>query len=353
MQEVKEFIQFLFNYTKERVLNFGLGFEKLKNVIVAFLIVKRGKYSTSFLNSSVLLLIAAAIIGGPTIARNNPFIRSLEQKQSIAQAPVVSYNPYDNSLSTVISVKPRDKMIDYTVLEGNTLASIAKRFDISVDTIKWANDLKSNTIKPDEVLKIPPVTGIVHKVVSGDNIYNIAKKYKTDAQNILNFPFNDFADLETFALSQGQNVYVPGGIIEEEKAVYMAPQYAKIQAGVRGSSNFIWPTSGGISQYPVWYHMAVDISNNACPPVIASDTGTVTFAGCVQYGYGCHVIINHANGYETLYAHLSSIGVSPGQAVSQGVTIGNVGSTGWSSGPHLHFEVRSGGALLNPLNFLQ
>ena len=99
--------------------------------------------------------------------------------------------------------------------------------------------------------------------------------------------------------------------------------------------------------------MAADIANNAMPAVIASDTGTITFAGCLQYGYGCHVIIDHGNGYQTLYSHLSSIGVSPGQAVNQGSQIGIMGSTGRSTGIHLHFEIRSGGVLLNPLNFLK
>ena len=355
MQEIREYSIFLFHYLRSRVLNFAVGFEKLKDVIVALLIVKRGKYSTSFLNTSFIMIVAAAVVGGPIIAQNNPFIRALEQTPSSYQASIVSYNPYESSLSTVISVKPRDKIENYKVVSGDTLASIAKKFDISVDTIKWANNLKTETIKQGDILKIPPVTGVVHKVVSGDNIYSIAKKYGVEAQNILNFPFNDFADLETYTLMPGQVIYVPDGVIEEEKpkGYEYAPQYAQIKAGIRGSSNFIWPTSGGITQYPVWYHMALDIANSAAPPVLASDTGTVTFAGCIQWGYGCHIIINHANGYETLYGHLSSIAVSPGQAVSQGQQIGTMGSTGRSTGTHLHFEIRSGGSLLNPLSFLK
>lgn len=334
-------------------MHFAARFEGVKDFIVAFLVAKRGKYASSFLNSSFLLLVAAAIIGAPTIAENNPFISSFENPAS-SQSSVVSYNPYENSLATIVSAKPRDKIVEHEVLGGETLASIAKKFDISVDTIKWANNLKSDIIKPGQILKMPPVTGVVHKVASGDNIYSIAKKYKTDAQNIVNFPFNDFADLDTFTITPGQILYVPNGIIEEERPRTPSTGYfAQIQAGIRGSSNFIWPTSGGITQYPVWYHMAVDIANAASPAILASDTGTVTYAGCVRYGYGCSIIVNHANGYETLYAHLSSLGVSPGQAVSQGQQIGVMGSTGRSTGTHLHFEVRSGGVLLNPLNFLK
>lgn len=353
-QEIKEFLLFFKNYLQNRLFNFGNKFETAKDVVVAFLLAKRGRYSSSFLNTSFFILVAAAIIGGPTIAENNPFVNSFEQNSNLYQAGVVSYNPYENSLSTVISAKPRDKIIEYEVLGGDNLASISKKFDLSIDTIKWANNLKSDTIKPGQILKIPPITGVVHKVASGDNIYTIAKKYKTDAQNIVNFPFNDFADLDTFVLTPGQVLYVPDGVIEEEKPKFApAPYLTQIQAGVKGSSNFIWPTSGGITQYPVWYHMALDIANSSMPPILASDTGTVIYAGCVRYGYGCSIIIDHANGYKTLYAHLSSIGVSPGQAVGQGQQIGVMGLTGRSTGTHLHFEVRSGDTLLNPLNFLK
>lgn len=352
MRDLRDFLLFLKSYFTSRIIDSGRKFEASKDIIVAFLLAKRGRYSSHFLNGSFFILVAAAIVGGPTIAENNPFISSLQSNSSVYQAGVVSYNPYESSLSTVISIKPRDKIEDYPVKGGDTLESIAKKFDVSVDTIKWTNNLKSDTIKPGQILKIPPVTGIVHKVASGENIYTIAKKYHTDAQKIVNFPFNDFADLDTFALTAGQTLYVPDGTIEEEKPS-VSQFVAKIQAGVKGSSNFIWPTSGGITQYPVWYHMAVDIANNAMPPVLASDTGTVVFAGCIQYGYGCHIIVDHGNGYETLYGHLSAIGVSPGQVVTQGQQIGVMGSTGRSTGTHLHFEVRSGGALLNPLNFLQ
>ena len=350
MKSLAEFLNFLKSYILARLLGFGRGFESFKDIFVAILVVKRGKYSSSVLNTSFFLLVVAAMIGGPIIAENNPFISSINQTPSNFAA-VVSYNPYESSLGTVISAKPRDKVVDYSVQGGDTLASIANKFGISVDTIKWANDLKSDTIKPNQVLKIPPVTGIVHKVVSGENVYTIAKKYNTDAQKIVNFPFNDFADPDTFSLTPGQILIVPDGAPPQEKPII--PQYAQVQVGLKGTSNFIWPTSGSISQYPVWYHMAVDIQNPSAPPIIAADTGTVTFAGCLGYGYGCHVIINHGNGYESLYGHMSRILVSAGQAVSQGQQIGIMGCTGRCTGTHLHFEVRSGGVLLNPLNFLK
>ncbi|MFH1827583.1 MAG: M23 family metallopeptidase [bacterium] len=354
MQSLLDFLLFLKEYFQKKSVNFGKRFEKFKDIIVAVLVVKRGKYSSSFLNTSFLILVIAIFIAGPAIAENNPFLGLIETRQGNLQAAVVSYNPSESSLSTIISAKPRDKVVEYEVLGGDTLETISKKFNVSVDSIKWANNLNSDTIKPGELLKIPPVTGMVHKVVSGENVYSIAKKYNTDAQKIVNFPFNDFANLDTFALTSGQTLFVPDGVAPAAQPKYAPQQFvAQIQAGVRGNSTFIWPTSGSISQNPVWYHMALDIQNPSSPPIIASDTGTVIYAGCLNYGYGCHIIINHGNGFETLYGHLSGIGVSPGQIVSQGQQIGIMGSTGRSTGTHLHFEIINGGAQQNPLNYLQ
>jgi len=354
MSEVKLFLSFLREYFILKTVFFSTQFEAVKDVIVSFLIAKRGKYSSSFLNSSLVMMVIIAVVAGPIIAENNPF--SFTQKVTQQnQSSVVSYNPYETALSTVISSKPRDKVENYNVQSGDTLASIGKKFGISVDTIKWANDLKSDTIKPNQLLKIPPVTGVVHTVVSGETVYSIAKKYNTSPQNIVNFIFNDFADIDTFALRAGQTLFVPDGVIEVEQPKYLAqaPQYANAIAGVRGSSSFIWPTTGVITQYPTWYHMAFDIANNSLPAILASDTGTVTYSGCIDWGYGCHIVIDHGNGYSTLYAHLSQLLVGAGQAVNQGQQIGVMGSTGRSTGAHLHFEIRSGDTLLNPQDFLK
>lgn len=350
MQELPQYWLFLRNYFFSRLVAAGRAFEGIKDVIVNFLIVKRGRYSSSFLNTSFLIIVASTFIAGPIIIDNSPFANNINENSY--SAAIVSYNPYESALETVISTKPRSSIEDYPVRGGDTLESIAKKFDVSVDTIKWANDLKGDVIKPGQVLKIPPVTGVVHTVASGETVYSIAKKYGTTAQGIVNFPFNDFSDLDTFALSIGQTLYVPGGVINP---VPQAPSQfiAQIQAGARGSSNFIWPTSGGITQYPAWYHMALDMANPSSPPVLAADSGTVIYAGCLTYGYGCHVIIDHGNGYQTLYGHLSSYIPDAGAVVAQGQQIGVMGSTGRSTGTHLHFEIRSGGTLLNPLNFLK
>ena len=353
--ELKEFFAFFMSYLHARLRGGGLRFEKVKDVIVALLVVKRGKYSSSFLNTSFFLLVAASLIAGPIIVENNPFIAGyFEGGADVATQQVLASDVYSLSLQTQFSHKPRATIEEYEVKPGDTLASIAEKFDIDVDTLKWQNNLKGDTIKPGDTLEILPVPGVAHKVKSGESIYSIAKRYRVDAQNIVNFPFNDFEDLDTFALNVGQTLIVPGGVPPAAAPVIRnAPSRANVVAGASGVGRFIWPTSGSISQNPVSYHMALDIANRSLPGVIASDGGTVTYSGCVGWGYGCHVMVDHANGFITLYAHLSSISVSAGQVVSQGQSLGRMGSTGRSTGPHLHFEIRRGGVLQNPLGYLQ
>ena len=353
-QEVKLFFTFGKNYLKTKLSVALAKFEYYKSLIVALLITKRGKYQSSFLNTSFFLLVASIYLVGPIIAENNPLLGRNFNDQSQGSNMIVSVYSLDSAsaFNTQISQKPRDTIVKYTVKSGDTLASIAKKFDVSIDTIKWANDLKSDTITTGDNLDVPPISGIVHKVQSGDTVFSIAEKYNTSSQNIVNFPFNDFADLDTFALVPGQTLFVPDGTPPSAKPV--VPMYKpQFMAGQSGSGSFIWPTTGYISQYPVWYHMALDIANPNSPPVLAADSGTVSYAGCLDWGYGCHVIVDHNNGFQTLYGHLSSIAVSVGQSVGKGDSLGNMGSTGRSTGTHLHFEIRQNGALLDPQGYLQ
>ena len=252
MKEVGEFIVFLKDYFYSRLLMAGRVFEGIKDLIVAFLIVKRGKYSSSFLNTSFLMIVAATIVGGPIIAENTPFLQNLNNQNNRYQALVVSYNPYAGKLGTDFSVKQRDKVEPYTVRGGESLALIAKRFDISIDTIKWANNLKSDLIKPGQELQIPPVTGIVHKVTSGETIYTIAKNIILMPRQLSILFSIAMMTTTVFSLIARQTLYVPNGTIEPEKPIYKF--VASINAGDRGSSNFIWPTSGNITQNYVWYH---------------------------------------------------------------------------------------------------
>jgi len=354
MKLLSQYLLFLKKYSFSRAIFMGRRFEQFKDIIVALLVVKRGKYSNSFINTSFFLLVITVLVAGPIIAENNVYNKGIPDEATYFKSSSIAFDPFENAVTTIVSPKPRDRVIQHTVIGGETLASLATRYDISVDTIKWANNLSSDLIKPGQVLDIPPVTGIVYTVAPGDNIYTIAKKYHIDAQGIVNFPFNDFVDQDTFQLNPGQILYLPNGSISPKPAIRPGQQhYAVAKAGVQGTSSFIWPTTGVITTYPVWWHMALDIANRSAPPIIAADTGTVIYTGCLSWGYGCHIIIDHGNGYRSLYAHLSAIEVVAGQTVTRGQRIGVMGSTGHSTGTHLHFEIRSGGTLLNPLNFLQ
>ncbi len=200
-----------------------------------------------------------------------------------------------------------------------------------------------------------PDEPVSHKVLKGETLQSIAKKYQTNAQKILDFPFNN-VEPETFALIAGDLLYVPDGIMPASVPWQpIVPRYVATAppGGTPGSGSFSWPAGGVITQELSWYHTGLDIANSGAPNILAADSGTVTLVAQERWGYGWHVIINHNNGFETLYAHLQRIDVSAGQKVDRGTIVGRMGSTGRSTGTHLHFEIRSGGKFLNPRAYLR
>jgi murein DD-endopeptidase MepM/ murein hydrolase activator NlpD len=356
--EIGEFFSFLVVYFRKRFYQAFKIFEWRKGQLVEGLYQKRGKYVRPCVHSGMVGLVFVGVTLGPKLIAQTFPGQDEGVPQQLPGAVVLGVS--DVQTETFISDKPRAEVIDYAVGEGDTLSTIADKFGVSLETILWLNDLtEKSKIKPGQRLKIPPVTGVVHKVRRGETIYSIAKKYDVEAQNIVNWPFNTFTNDETFALAVGQSLIVPGGVKPEEVAeeALAARRLARLtpDAGtVSATGQFIWPAAGQISQYPVWYHMAVDISNKGAPDILAADAGRVVVAGYPdRYGYGNRVMIDHGNGFQTLYAHLSQIYVKEGQTVARGAAIGKMGSTGRSTGVHLHFEVRKSGVLMNPLNYLK
>lgn len=321
--------------------------------------MKRGRYSRPFLHLSTMGVLTIGVIVAPFLASTYPvFSQNATTAAQIAspsqgQSIVVG----ENVFQTDISQKPRDKVITYEIQKGDTLSTIAQKFGISQETIKWQNNLTSDTLTVGDTLEILPVTGVAYKVQSGDTVYTIAKKFDTEAQKIVDFPFNDFANPETFSLVNGQILIVPDGIKPSEQPTYIKRQIFVASGPTSVSSaGFTWPMRGGISQFASWYHMALDITNPSGTPVVAAQDGVVSqvSVGSWDGGYGTNVTINGGNGYSTHYAHMSSIIVNVGQSVTAGRTvIGYSGNSGRSTGPHLHFEVRRNGVLVNPLPFLQ
>lgn len=242
--------------------------------------------------------------------------------------------------STEDVVYPTDDTINvYEVKKGDTLSEVAEMFGVSRNTIMWANDLKSSTVSPGDVLLILPVTGIRHTVKKGDTIKSITKKYKANEEDILTY--NGIASSKELAV--GDVVIVPDGEIESiapKKTTTTKKPTIYTNITVRGF--LARPLIGGIKTQGIHGNNGVDIGAPAGTNVLASASGRVLIARGSGYngGYGSMVIIDHGNGVQTLYSHLSSVGVSTGQNVVQGQVIGGVGNTGKSTGNHLHFEVR-------------
>lgn len=348
---VSELTRFILKKLHLSFIKFELG----KGIFVSALYKQRGRYSRRLIHSGMASLAALGVMIAPVIAEEFPG-ESYDPWEIPSPSSILSAATQESYTSTLVSEKVRDKIIEYEVNEGDTISTIASKFDVSIDTILWQNDMtQKDPIKSGQTLEILPVTGIAHKVKKGDTVYSIAKKYDTDPQPIVNFPFNTFVNDETFELAIGQLLVVPEGVMPNVQPV--APRIRQItpDAGtVVASGSFVWPASGRITQNFVWYHKGTDIANNASPDVLAADSGVVVVAGWPDgYGYGNRVIIDHGNGFRTLYAHLSRIYVVPGQSVGRGNAIGKMGSTGRSTGIHLHFEVIRSGVYLNPLSVLQ
>ena len=355
-----EFSSFLYLYFRKKLVSSSVVFENYKNILVRFFMMKRGRYSRPFLHLSTMGVLTVGVLVGPFLASTYPVfsqnsttaakIASPSQAQSIIVG--------ENVFQTSISQKPRDKILTYTVQRGDTLSTIAQKFGITSDTIKWENDLSSDDINVGDTLNILPVSGIAYKVTSGDTVYTIAKKFATDPQKIVDFPFNDFANPETFSLVDGQILIVPDGIKPSEQP-YVKQQVYLVQgpsSTAVSSGGFTWPVQGIITQFASWYHMALDIAAPYGTPIIAAKSGVVKTVSVGSYdgGYGNNVYVDHGNGYETHYAHMEAVNVSVGQSVVGGSTvIGWIGLTGRTTGPHVHFEVLQNGVLVNPLPFLQ
>ena len=354
VEEIKLFLKELSSYISKKLRLSFIHFEEGKSAFVVSLYRQRGKLSRKLMHTGMAGLTAVGMIIAPVIANEFPG-RNVDPWSINASSAVLSVSTDEPATETVLSEKSRDKIIEYTVQEGDTVASIADKFGVSPDTLRWQNDISKDKIKIGETLMILPVSGVSHKVQKGDTVYSIAKKYDSSPQAIVDFPFNTFTNDETFELAIGQVMIVPEGVMPAEKP--SAPRIRQItpDAGtVVASGRFAWPSSGSITQNYAWYHPGIDIANKSGPAVLAADSGTVVIAGWPDgFGYGNRVMLDHGNGYKTLYAHLQTVYVKVGQTVNRGDAIGKMGSTGRSTGIHLHFEIFINGTHLSPLGVLK
>jgi murein DD-endopeptidase MepM/ murein hydrolase activator NlpD len=255
---------------------------------------------------------------------------------------------------TIIPDRPRLGVVTYTVQAGDTVESIADIFRLEPETVMWANPAVEDApdlLRIGQELEILPVDGAYHQVRESDTLESIASRYEVEPEAIRDCVYNGL-EPPNYVIEEGSWLVVPGG--EKPYVVrYVTSYTGPIPEGARGSGHLDWPVLGAITQ-GYWYgHRAIDIGAPTGSAVLAADGGYVSFAGRTDVGYGNLVVIDHANGgLVTYYAHLSMIYVYEGQAVERGDVIGAVGSTGWSTGPHLHFEVRRYGVQQNPRAYL-
>jgi LysM repeat protein len=225
----------------------------------------------------------------------------------------------------------------YIVREGDTLSEIAEMFGVSANTILWANDIKANSIRVGQELVILPISGVRHVVKSGDTLQSVAKKYKADLEDILSY--NGLSS--SSKIKSGDVVIIPDGVISATQNI--------AGSGSRSSTSYptyagyyLRPIVGGKKSQGIHGHNGVDIAAPIYTPILASADGKVIVSRTGGYngGYGTYVVVSHANGTQTVYAHMSVNNVSVGEWIDQGQVIGAIGMTGKTTGPHLHFEVR-------------
>jgi murein DD-endopeptidase MepM/ murein hydrolase activator NlpD len=335
---------------------------------------------------TILLVVSmvAALIWYPSPAHSSAPVEAGSTPQPTATLPAaVNVSLPEYSVQTVMDgvarladghttapTRPRDKVIEYTVQKGDSVFGIAQSYNIKPESILWANydTLKDDPdmISPGLVLKIPPTDGVLYKWQDGDTLQGVANLFKAKLDDVLGF-FGNRLDLTNPVVKPGEYLMVVGGSREFKQ--WLIPTIPRGPAGVLktllgtgacdtstsagygGSGAFIWPADNHYLSGNDYYsaHLGLDIAAGEGMSIYAADSGLVVYAGWAYGGYGNMVMIDHNNGYQTLYAHLSAIFVQCGQGVGQGRHIGNAGMTGGTStGPHLHFEVRYLGGWVNP-----
>lgn len=277
------------------------------------------------------------------------------------------------NVDTNIPTRARLEIQQYTVETGDTVFGIAAKFNLEPETILWGNPElidSLNLLRPGKVLNILPINGALRVVQPGDTIEKVAEVFHGKVDEIVAFAGND-VDPENPELTPGQSIIIPGGW--RETVQWQLPVATRNNprgpgstgepgscggtlSGPSGGFNFIWPANNHFLSgwdYNPNTHPGLDVSAGLGAPIYASETGVVVFSGWSTRGYGNLVIIDHGNGWQTAYAHLSQINYGCGQAIAQGQVLGLAGSTGNSTGPHLHFEMRSTEyGRVNPWDFL-
>ncbi|MBN1162571.1 peptidoglycan DD-metalloendopeptidase family protein [Patescibacteria group bacterium] len=329
---------------------------RVKSFVVKKLIWSRGKLGRSVALATVMLSALFVFIFGETF-NSSPLVMAQTESEDYIKIANDIIPRRETALTEVPAIRKSTESFSYTIQPGDTLFGIGSKFKISVDALKYVNSLTDNSIlQVGSAISIPPVSGLVHKVEKGDTLTSIAEKYDVPVQAVADFNYI----LDTSKLALGTELVIPGAKVPEPVKPYIPPTVAVAPTFGSGeaipSRNFcVWPTTVRlISQYFTWYHNGVDIttpSGSPMPPLFSCRDGVIVRAGWDPFGLGLHVRIDHGDGYETVYGHMSSLNVKYGEKVSRGQIIGWMGNTGNSTGPHVHFMVKYNGVPQNPQNY--
>jgi murein DD-endopeptidase MepM/ murein hydrolase activator NlpD len=236
---------------------------------------------------------------------------------------------------------------NYTVRPGDNLWDISRSYRVDLQQLMLSNNLNNKSVlRVGQIIKIPTSQGNVHVISQGETLWHIAQRYNVDLNQLKNLN----PDKKPNNLKIGDTIYLPGSTSQ------MALAASSVKPSRSLATRFAWPIKGQITSHYGWrssgYHHGLDVAGNLGDAVKASTGGVVSFTGAMGL-YGNTVIIDHTSSMQTLYAHLHTIKVKEGDRVKQGDVIATVGSTGRSTGPHLHFEIRRDGERFDPLAYLR
>ncbi len=325
----------------------------LKAYFVAKLIWSRGRLGRPVANFIVMLLALSVFFFGEILS-GSKFVVSKEVDEDYLKTTIDIIPEKNIALTTVPENRQRTEYLAYVIESGDTLFGIGSKFKVSVDALKYVNNLNDGSIlKVGSNILIPPTSGLIHKVEAGDSLASIAQKYSVPAQAIADFNYL----LEPNKLALGTELVIPDAKIPQPVVINLSLIPATIGRGETDTKAkkgwCMWPTAVSvITQNFSWYHTGLDISGGGMPPIYACSGGVVTRSGWDPFGLGLHIRVDHGNGYETIYGHMSRLDVSYGDKVKKGEIMGLMGSTGNSTGPHIHFMIKYKGSPQDPLKYI-
>jgi hypothetical protein len=361
-----------------RLLRFGLGESAMQTGTV--------------LATGLLVLLVVWVMGTYFLKGHKTSEQATPTTETIAVVPTLP--PAQNPLALAVSnfsinraadyhtnlpAKPREDIIEYQVVAGDTIFGIAEKFGLQPEWVLWSNKhiLGDNPafIKPGLTLLIPPFQGVVHQWVAGiDGLNGVAKGTNSNVDDILDWPWNHLdrntiGDYAMPNIPDGKLIFIPHGTgqftdwlptftrANPAAASTMGPGYCGlVYDGPIGNGTFIWPTTetylSGYDYSPSTNHLGIDIAGSIGNPVYSVDDGVVVYSGWSNLGYGNLIVVDHGNGWQSVYAHLNQVRLHCGEYAFQGDPVGDLGTTGNSTGPHLHFELRNGSIKVNPWDYL-